>query len=68
MKVEAKVTTKNAHGFKTVRALELALYHDFGALPGPIQNLLILQGVFRKIVGGIAREVCLLAVRMANGK
>jgi transposase len=29
------VTTRKAYGFKTFKALELALYHNLGALPEP---------------------------------
>ena len=30
---KAKVTTKMAYGFRTFRALEIALYHSLGNLP-----------------------------------
>jgi len=32
---KAKVTTRNAYGFKVFKTLELALYHNLGALPEP---------------------------------
>jgi len=32
---KAKLTTRNAYGFKTYHAAEIALYHALGALPGP---------------------------------
>ena len=32
---KAKVTTKMAYGFRTFRALEIALYHTLGKLPQP---------------------------------
>jgi transposase len=35
LNVKAKVTTRKAYGFKTFKALELALYHNLGALPEP---------------------------------
>ncbi|MCX5643366.1 MAG: transposase, partial [Phycisphaerae bacterium] len=33
---KAKVTTRKAYGFKTFPMLELALYHNLGALPEPV--------------------------------
>jgi hypothetical protein len=32
---KARVTTRTAFGFRTYRAMELALYHTLGALPEP---------------------------------
>ncbi len=32
---KAKVTTKMAYGFRTYKALEIALYHTLGDLPEP---------------------------------
>jgi transposase len=32
---KARVTTRTAYGFRTYRALEIALYHTLGALPEP---------------------------------
>jgi len=32
---KAKVTMRNAYGFRTYKALEIALYHSLGALPEP---------------------------------
>jgi len=32
---KAKVTTRNAYGFRTYKTLEIALYHSLGALPEP---------------------------------
>jgi len=32
---KAKVTMRNSYGFRTFRALELALYHSLGKLPEP---------------------------------
>lgn len=32
---KAKVTTRKAYGFKVFKTLELALYHNLGALPEP---------------------------------
>ncbi len=32
---KAKVTTRRAYGFRTFRAVEIALYHTLGALPEP---------------------------------
>ena len=36
LNAKAKVTTRNAYGFKVFKTLELALYHNLGALPKPI--------------------------------
>ena len=33
---KAKLTTRRAYGFKTFSTLELALYHNLGALPEPV--------------------------------
>ena len=38
LNAKAKVTTRNAYGFKVFKTLELALYHNLGALPEPIQT------------------------------
>ena len=35
LNAKAKVTTRKAYGFKTFKALELALYHNLGVLPEP---------------------------------
>ena len=35
LNAKAKVTTRKAYGFKTFQTLELALYHNLGALPEP---------------------------------
>ena len=35
LNAKAKVTTRKAYGFKTFPTLELALYHNLGALPEP---------------------------------
>jgi hypothetical protein len=35
-KNKAKLTTRKAYGFRTVKAAEIALYHAMGALPVPI--------------------------------
>ena len=35
LNAKAKVTTRTAYGFKTFNTLELALYHNLGALPEP---------------------------------
>jgi transposase len=35
LNAKAKVTTRNAYGFKVFKTLELALYHNLGALPQP---------------------------------
>jgi transposase len=32
---KAKLTTRTAFGFRTYRAMEIALYHTLGASPGP---------------------------------
>lgn len=32
---KAKLTTRRAFGFRTFRAIEIALYHTLGALPEP---------------------------------
>jgi transposase len=32
---KAKLTMRKAYGFRTERAMELALYHTLGALPEP---------------------------------
>ena len=32
---KAKVATREAYGFKVFKTLELALYHNLGALPEP---------------------------------
>jgi len=32
---KAKLTTRKAYGFRTFRAIEVALYHNLGALPEP---------------------------------
>jgi transposase len=32
---KARVTTRTAYGFRTYRAMEIALYHTLGALPEP---------------------------------
>ena len=32
---KARVTTRRAYGFRTFRAIEVALYHTLGALPEP---------------------------------
>ena len=32
---KAKLTTRKAYGFRTFRAIEIALYHTLGALPEP---------------------------------
>jgi transposase len=36
LNAKAKVTTRRAYGFKTFPTLELALYHNLGALPEPV--------------------------------
>lgn len=36
LNAKAKVTTRKAYGFKTFQTLELALYHNLGALPEPV--------------------------------
>jgi transposase len=35
LNAKAKVTTRRAYGFKVFKTLELALYHNLGALPEP---------------------------------
>ena len=35
LNAKAKVATRNAYGFKVFKTLELALYHNLGALPEP---------------------------------
>ena len=32
---KARITTRRAYGFRTFRAIEVALYHTLGALPEP---------------------------------
>ena len=32
---KAKITLRKSYGFRTYRALELALYHSLGKLPEP---------------------------------
>jgi len=36
LNAKAKLTTRKAYGFKSFKSLELALYHNLGALPQPI--------------------------------
>ena len=36
LNAKAKLTTRKAYGFKSFKTLELALYHNLGALPQPI--------------------------------
>ena len=36
LNAKAKVTTRKAYGFKCFKTIELALYHNLGALPQPI--------------------------------
>jgi len=36
LNAKAKVTTRRAYGFKVFKTLELALYHNLGALPEPV--------------------------------
>ena len=38
LNAKAKVTTRKAYGFKCFKTLELALYHNLGALPQPIET------------------------------
>jgi len=38
LNAKAKLTTRNADGFKTFKTLELALYHNLGALPERIST------------------------------
>jgi transposase len=35
LNAKAKVATRRAYGFKVFKTLELALYHNLGALPEP---------------------------------
>jgi len=35
LNAKAKVTTRRAYGFKVFKTVELALYHNLGALPEP---------------------------------
>lgn len=37
LNAKAKLTTRKAYGFKGFKTLELALYHNLGALPQPIE-------------------------------
>ena len=36
LNLKVKLTTRKAFGFRTYRAIEIALYHTLGALPEPI--------------------------------
>lgn len=36
LNAKAKVATRKAYGFKRFKTLELALYHNLGALPEPV--------------------------------
>jgi len=36
LNARAKATTRNAYGFRAFQTLELAVYHNLGALPEPI--------------------------------
>jgi transposase len=38
LNAKAKVATRKAYGFKSFKTLELALYHNLGALPEPVQT------------------------------
>jgi transposase len=38
LNAKAKVTTRKSYGFKSFKTLELALYHNLGALPQPIET------------------------------
>jgi len=38
LNAKAKVTTGKSYGFKSFKTLELALYHNLGALPQPIET------------------------------
>ena len=38
LNAKAKLTTRKAYGFKSFKTLELALYHNLGALPEPVQT------------------------------
>ena len=35
MNNKVKVTTRKAYGFRTYKAIQIALYHNLGALPEP---------------------------------
>jgi len=35
LNLKVKLTTRKAFGFRTYRAIEIALYHTLGALPEP---------------------------------
>ena len=35
---KAKLTTRKSYGFKSFKTLELALYHNLGALPQPVET------------------------------
>jgi transposase len=35
MNLKAKLTMRKAYGFKTLKCLQVALYHTLGALPEP---------------------------------
>jgi transposase len=35
LNLKAKLTMRKAYGFKTLKCLEIALYHTLGELPGP---------------------------------
>lgn len=37
LNAKAKVTIRRAYGFKVFKTLELALYHNLGALPEPVE-------------------------------
>lgn len=37
LNAKAKVTIRKAYGFKVFKTLELALYHNLGALPEPVE-------------------------------
>lgn len=38
LNAKAKLTTRKSYGFKSFKTLELALYHNLGALPQPIET------------------------------
>ena len=38
MNLKAKLTMRKAYGFKTLKCLEIALYHTLGKLPEPDYN------------------------------
>jgi len=38
LNAKAKLTTRKAYGFKSFKTLELALYHNLGALPEPVET------------------------------